>query len=174
MPVLTGNLVKLRSLEPEDIELLYRWENDPEVWEVSYTQTPFSKHLLETFIKVAAQDIYTNKQLRLMVEERETQNSVGTIDLFDFEPAHDRVGVGILIDRAYRDKGYAKESIRLIKEYVFDVLHLHQIYCNILEENEKSISLFTQEGFELTGNKRDWVKTKNSFKNELLFQCVRK
>ena len=174
MPVLTGNLVKLRALEPQDVDILYQWENDPEVWEVSHTQTPFPKHLLETFIKVAAQDIYTNKQLRLMIDELQTGKTIGAIDLFDFEPMHDRVGVGILIDKNFREKGYATEAICLVKNYVFDVLFLHQIYCNILEENEKSITLFVKEGFELVGNKKEWIKTCNGFKNELLFQCIKK
>jgi len=174
MPVLTGILVKLRALEPSDADVLYHWENDPEVWEVSHTQTPLSKHLLKTFIKVAAQDIYTNKQLRLMIDELKTGKTIGAIDLFDFDPMHDRVGVGILIDKCSREKGYASEAISLVKSYAFDVLLLHQIYCNILEENERSIALFVKEGFELIGNKKEWIKTYNGFKNELIFQCIKK
>jgi diamine N-acetyltransferase len=174
MSVLTGNLVKLRALEPQDVDTLYRWENDPEVWEVSHTQTPFSKHLLKTFIQVAAQDIYTNKQLRLMIDELQTGKTIGATDLFDFEPMHDRVGLGILIDKNFREKGYASEAIRLMKNYVFDVLLMHQIYCNILEDNDKSINLFMKEGFELIGNKKEWIKTRNGYKNELIFQCIKK
>ena len=174
MPVLTGKLVKLRALEPQDIDVLYQWENDPEVWEVSHTKTPFSKYLLKTFIKVAAQDIYTNKQLRLMINELKTGKTIGVVDLFDFDPMHDRVGVGILIDKEFRDQGYGSETIYLVKNYVFDVLFLHQIYCNVLEENDKSIALFIKEGFELIGNKKEWIKTRNGFKNELFFQCIKK
>ena len=174
MPVLTGKLVKMRALEPRDVDKLYQWENDPELWEVSHTQIPFSKHLLQTFIKVATEDIYTQKQLRLMIEELQTEKIVGTIDLFDFEPMHDRIGVGILIDKEFREKGYASEAIRLMKSYVFDVLFVHQIYCNILEENDRSIYLFMKEGFELIGNKKEWIKTRNGYKNELLFQCIKK
>ena len=174
MPVLIGKLLKLRALEPQDVEVLYHWENDPEVWEVSHTQTPFSKYLLKTFIKVAAQDIYTNKQLRMMIDELQTGKTIGTVDLFDFDPMHDRVGVGILINKDFREKGYASEAISLVKTYVFEVLLLHQIYCNILEENEKSILLFMKEDFELIGNKKEWIKTHDGFKNELIFQCIKK
>ena len=35
--LLSNDRVRLRALEPEDLELLYRWENDPELWEVGNT-----------------------------------------------------------------------------------------------------------------------------------------
>ena len=43
--------VRLRAMEPRDVDLLYRWENDPEVWKVSDTMVPFSKFTLQEFIK---------------------------------------------------------------------------------------------------------------------------
>ena len=77
--------VALRALEPEDIDLLYKWENDMEIWEVSNTLTPFSKHQLKTYIELAQLDIYQTKQLRLIVEgtnEDGECSTVGLIDLF--------------------------------------------------------------------------------------------
>ena len=77
--------VRLRALEPHDVDLLYRWENDPEVWKVSNTMTPFSKFTLQEFIKTSTTDIYASRQLRLMVEDWKG-NTIGTVDIFDFEP----------------------------------------------------------------------------------------
>ena len=37
MALLENERVCLRALEPEDLELLYRWENDSELWEVGNT-----------------------------------------------------------------------------------------------------------------------------------------
>src|SRR5436190_23039483 len=113
---LVGQLIQLRAMEPEDIELLYKWENDDSVWSVSGTVTPFSKFTLEKFIETAHDDIYTTKQLRLMIdlvdksEDNEDENvrCIGCIDLFDFDPHNHRAGIGVLIaDRADRGNGYA-------------------------------------------------------------------
>ena len=65
---LVGELIQLRALEPEDLNRLYRWENDSSIWSVSGTLMPFSKFILEEFVNQAHQDIYTNKQLRLIID----------------------------------------------------------------------------------------------------------
>ena len=174
MQLLKGELVALRAMEPTDLELLYRWENDSDVWTISNTRTPFSKYVLKNFIETSSQDIYTAKQLRLMINEKSTGNTIGIIDLFDFDPFHLRVGVGILIGKEYRQKGYAKESLQLLKEYAFEVLQVQQIFCNIMEDNEVSLSLFAKEGFQVFGNKRKWIRTNDGFKDELILQCFRK
>ena len=90
---LKNNLVRLRALEPEDVDILYRWENDIDVWKVSNTIAPFSKYILRQFIENQKYDIYETKQLRLIIEALETQKPVGTIDLFDIDPYNLRAGV---------------------------------------------------------------------------------
>src|SRR5687768_497329 len=101
--MIKGKKIILRALEPSDINLMYEWENDTDIWPVSGTLSPFSRHTMEQFVKVAHQDIYTNKQLRLAIEVRNgkanAHNTIGYLDLFDFDPAHLRAGVGILVGR---------------------------------------------------------------------------
>lgn len=66
-------MIKLRALEPEDIDFLYQLENEEALWEVSDTQLPFAKHLLQDYIRNAQQDIYEAKQYRYVIafeEER--------------------------------------------------------------------------------------------------------
>ena len=172
MKCLKGKSVLLRALEPTDLEILYQWENDPEVWTISNTQTPYSKYMLKKFIDASVQDIYTSKQLRLMMEEIDSGKVVGIFDFFDYEPFHGRIGVGILIDKDFRQKGYAKEGLRLIKDYAFNVLRVHQIYCNVLQSNEISLNLFQQEGFTIAGIKKEWVKTEAGWEDEALLQIV--
>ena len=48
---LTGQHITLRALEPADVDLLYKWENDTSIWKVSNTLVPFSKHILEQYIR---------------------------------------------------------------------------------------------------------------------------
>ena len=51
--VLENNMVKLRAPEPDDVDLLYVWENNMEIWKVSNTITPFSRHLLKKYFRAA-------------------------------------------------------------------------------------------------------------------------
>lgn len=164
--------VRLRALEPEDIELLYEWENNTEVWEVSNTFEPISKYILAKYIKESQRDIYESRQLRMIIETRDG-TAVGAVDLFEFDPFHFRAGVGILIhDEKDRKLGYATDALILLADYAENYLRLHQLYANITEDNLASIHLFTKVGFELCGTKKDWRRTHNGWKSELIFQKI--
>jgi diamine N-acetyltransferase len=169
-----GEHISLRALEPEDIETLYLWENDIDTWAVSDTITPYSKFVLTQYLENAHLDIYTTKQFRFIIVENSSQQAVGSIDLFDFDPLHKRAGVGVLIDAKYRSNGYASEALSLLENYCFDTLQLHQIYANITTQNTKSISLFEKHLFELAGLKKEWRKINNHWVDELIYQKFRK
>jgi diamine N-acetyltransferase len=176
---LKGEHILLRAVEPADIDVLYQWENDTDNWKVSNTLAPFSRFVLEQYIATAHQDIYTVKQLRLMINrspssQAEGSMPVGCIDLFDFEPNHQRAGVGILIsDKSDRRKGYASEALEILIQYCFLSLNLHQLYCNITPDNEASILLFQKHGFQITGIKKEWIREGTTFKDELMLQRIR-
>jgi diamine N-acetyltransferase len=171
---LKDNLVSLRALEPADIDLLYSWENSEENWTVSQTISPFSKHILALYIQNSDKDIYESRQLRLMIDTLQGE-TVGAIDLFDFDPYNSRVGIGILVHRVEnRSKGYASAALALMIDYCFEKLGLHQVYANILTENEHSIRLFGKAGFRMTGTKKDWVREGGTWLDENIFQLIRK
>lgn len=168
--ILKGKQTKLRALEPGDLEFLYELENNSEIWEISGTITPYSRHVLKLYLDNAHRDIYEVKQLRLAICN-ELNKVIGLIDLFDFDPKHRRAGIGIVIlDESERNNGYGSEAVSLLCDYAFTVLNLNQLYANVGEENEASIQLFKKMGFELAGVKKDWVLVGGKFKNELLFQ----
>lgn len=164
--------IKLRALEPEDIELLYEWENNMAIWEVSNTKAPYSKHILAQYLVDSKQDIYALKQLRLIIQN-ESDKAIGAIDLFEFEPYHLRAGIGILIhDEEQRKKGYASDTLEAISVYAMEVLGLKQLYANIAADNSDSILLFEKAGFKPIGRKKDWLKSLRGWKDELLYQKI--
>ena len=167
--------ISLRGVELEDADLLFQWENDSKIWAVSNTLAPFSRHHIEQYVLMAQNNIYETGQLRLMIDVKSKTTpykTIGTIDLFDFDALHQRVGVGIMVHEDWRDKGVATWALELLCNYVFDTLQLHQVNCNISETNAISLHLFTKSGFELIGVKKDWTRTKDGFMNELMLQKI--
>jgi diamine N-acetyltransferase len=168
--------IKLRALEPEDVDLLYIWENDPEIWKVSNTVAPFSRYVLMKYIESSHQDIYETRQLRLMIDLTVNSNhikTIGAIDIFDFEPLHQRAGIGVLIGESVeRGKGYADLALKKLIEYCFNTLYLNQVYCNISTSNTPSIRLFKKNGFHEIGIKKSWNKTKNGYVDEIMLQLI--
>ena len=169
---LEGKHIKLRALEPEDLDFLYKVENNTSLWEVSHTQTPFSKFILQQYLDNVHQDIYQAKQLRLMIDIIDTDKSIGMIDLFDFDPQHRRAGVGIVIEESFQRNGYAFDALQTLINYCFTHLNLHQLFANITPDNDKSIQLFQKIGFTNVGEKKDWLFVNGEYKNELIFQLI--
>ena len=165
--------IRLRALEPEDLELLYEWENNESYWIISNTVTPFSKYTLKRYLKNSHKTIYETGQLRLMIDIVAEKITIGTIDLFDFDPFHKRAGIGILIaDEKYRRQGYASMSVKCLTNYCFSTLQLHQVYCNILATNTESIDMFSRLGFVLIGVKKEWIKGPGKYIDEHMFQLM--
>ena len=173
MNILENSSVILRALEPEDLEILYSWENDPSVWHLSGTLVPFSRYLLKQYLENARKDIFELKQLRLVIERREGNRAVGAIDLFEYDPHHHRAGIGILIaHRSDRGKGYAREALEALMDYSFNVLKLHQLWCNIGAGNEESLKLFRKAGFLEVGEKKGWLFNGEAYESEWMLQCI--
>ncbi|RUT73252.1 GNAT family N-acetyltransferase [Ancylomarina longa] len=173
MQILEDRNIRLRALEPTDLNLLYNWENDSSIWEVSNTLKPFSIFVLKQYLETSHLDIFEAKQLRLVIEKKNDNIPVGLIDLFDFDPFHRRAGIGILIhNKEHQNKGYATKALSILCNYAFSVLQIHQLYCNITSENENSIKLFQNGGFEIIGIKKDWIKTREGWLDEYLLQKI--
>jgi diamine N-acetyltransferase len=171
MQPLNGKNLRLRAMEPTDIDVMYQWENDPETWIYSNTTTPFSRFYLEQYIINSHCDIYSEKQLRLMIETRKGI-TVGCIDMFDFDPKNRRAGIGILIAREFRQKGYASETLDIIINYGKNVLALHQLFCNIASDNKKSLELFKKKGFVEAGQKKQWLLAQDQWLDEHFLQLI--
>lgn len=166
---LDGHLVHLRAPEPEDLDTLYAWENDAALWEQSATLAPYSRYALREYIAAASTaDLYTNRQLRLMIDCKATGRTVGIIDLYDFDPLHLHAGLGILIDAGHRRRGFGREAIHLIAAYAFGFLHLHLLYAHVAVHNAASLRLFAAAGFRRCGILPDWLRTPRGFADAAL------
>ena len=173
MVTLKGNSIYLRALEPNDLEFIYAVENNESIWEVSNTQTPYSRFLIKQYLKNANQDIYEAKQLRLAICKGQDFPAVGLIDLFDFDPKNNRAGVGILIqNQEERNIGIGTEALGLLIQFAFSQLNLHQLYANIDSENKPSLTLFTKFEFQKIGIKKQWNLVNGKYKDEILFQLI--
>ncbi len=169
--MLQADKCRLRAVEPADVDSMYIWENDPDVWRVSGTTEPFSRERLQRFVEEQRFDIYATRQLRLIIEAPDGR-SVGALDIFDFDPQMRRFGIGILIyDRSDRRQGYAASAVEAVKRYGRDTLGVHQIWCSASEDNRASLALFGKAGFEI-GRRRDWILTPEGYRDDIMMQWI--
>lgn len=163
--------VKLRALEPEDLEFFYNIENDPDLWDISDYTTPYSHYVLHNFIANSTCDIYKDGQVRWVVEN-EQRDIVGMIDLTNFDPHHAKAELGIVIAKEYRGKKYAISALHQLIEYATNVLHLHQLYALIQPDNEISLALHEDAGFTCNGMLKDWFRTSKGYSDACILQLL--
>ena len=167
----TNPSVHLRAIEPEDLDLLYRIENDVKLWNVGITNVPYSRYTLHDYVANATYDIYTDRQVRMMVEN-DQHEVVGIVDLVSFDPANRRAEVGLIILDAFRKQGYGSSVLEALANYALTVVHLHQLYAYCLESNDASRRLFSRCGFEQSGLLKDWFRVDKTYENVILMQKI--
>lgn len=163
--------VTLRAMEPEDLDLLYRIENDNSLWNVGITNVPYSRYILRDFIASSTGDIYKDGQVRLIIENSERE-VVGIADLVNFDARNCRAEVGIVIECQHWRKGYAAEALSLMADYSRKVLHLHQLYAIVSKDNLASIALFSKAGYQVTAEMKDWLYTGKEYISAQLLQMT--
>ena len=166
---MTELTIKLRALEPEDLDELYAIENDREIWHIGPTNVPYSRYALHEYIARQQADIYADRQVRLVVENAE-KNVVGLVDLVDFDPQHRRAELGIVVKKAFRGNGYGQAAIAQMLDYARKTLHLHQIYAIVDADNHESLQLFRQVGFEEKNRLEDWLFDGENYREAALMQ----
>ena len=173
LKLLKNNVLHLRALEPEDLEALYKWENDTDVWRFGSAMSPYSKYILKQYIANAQTDIFESKQLRFMIDLHDEQCAIGTIDIYNFDALNSRCGVGIYIDPNYRKCGFAKQAIALLENYVFSFLKINQLYAVIPKSNKASLQLFKSKGFSKSGNLQQWIAQNGEYEDAIIVQKIK-
>jgi len=166
--------VFLRALDDSDLEFLYALENDPAIWGVSDTLAPVSRHALKQYLAHAGADFFEVRQLRLVICATADSRPVGTLDLFGFEPLHQRAGVGITVLASARRHGFARAALALLLPYARQTLRLHQLFCTVAADNTASLRLFRQAGFQRVGVRREWLRQENFWQDAVELQCLLK
>ena len=99
------------------------------------------------------------RQLRLVITTEIGGPAVGVVDLFDFDPLHQRAGVGITILASERRHGYARQALELLKNHARDVLRLHQIYATVGADNAGEYEAVSSGGLPAGGHAAGWLRT---------------
>lgn len=162
-------IVRLRALEPEDLDLLYKMENDRVLWGVGTTNVPYSRYVLHNYIANCSNDIYVDRQLR-MIAENAAHETVGIVDLVNFDPRHGRAEVGIVILKHCREQGYARSALIQLIDYARSILHLHQLYAIVCKDNEASVQLFQSLDFQCQMKLKDWLCDGGEYKDAYVMQ----
>ncbi len=155
-----GN-IRLRAPEPEDLEVMYRLENTADVWEMGSATGPYSRFHIKQYIEQTQNDLFTDRQLRLMIVQEDVRQVAGIIDLCSFDPLHNRAEVGILIDKPFRRQGIGRTALALTETHCFRALGIHQLFAYVAVGNLPCRKLFESSGYKENAILKDWILAKD-------------
>lgn len=171
--------IRLRAAEPEDLELAYKLENDISLWQYGCASAPYSRYTLRQYLEQNTADIFADKQVRLTIDIRQDISlnpqlcsaaspcedpatlgpqwmPVGFVDLFNFEPLHNRAELGMALLPRFEGQGFGHRALGLLLDYV-KAIHLHTLYAIISADNKKASRIFELAGFTPSALLCDWL-----------------
>jgi len=159
----------LRAIEPEDLDLLYRIENDVNLWNVGITNVPYSRYALHDYVANVSGDIYIDHQVRLIIENADKQ-VVGIADIVNFDAGSRRAEIGLVIEKPFRGQGYGFSAMQALAKYALEVIHLHQLYAVIDARNETCLQLFRQLGYHESSRLKEWLFDGREYHDAIVMQ----
>ena len=167
---MVGTNVRLRAMEPSDVDFLFLWENDPATWEASDRKWPVSQDDINRFVRSSDLDIWQSRQMRFMVQTLDDARTVGCADIFDFDPLNQHCAFGIYIWTAERRRHFASEAIRLLERFAFETLGVASVVVTIDSLNEPSLLMFKSLGYSQAGLLKSYLRHGRDFSDQLILQ----
>lgn len=157
-PKLIGERIFISPVAPEDADLWATWLNDLEV------TVPLGDEAYITYgIERARQDVHdiaAHQEHVFTIVEKDSGRAVGRCLLFSINPVDRDAMIGIFIgERGSRGKGYGQEAMRLLLDYAFNLLNLHNIMLGVFAFNARAIHTYESLGFKEIGRRREarWI-----------------
>jgi len=151
--MLEGKLVKLRPLEPEDLERAYGWMNNPEATYFLGMRYPISRAEEERWLREASANNFASG-VRLAIETKEGV-TIGSIDLRSTSPEDRRASLGVVIgEPEHWSKGYGADAIMTLLRFGFHQMNLNRVSLEVFENNERALACYRKCGFQQEGRLR--------------------
>ena len=150
---LIGSKCYLSPISEEDAEKWSSWFNDLEVTiplgDEAYTPTNINN---ESRI---ISDILQHNHHVFSIVDLKSDELIGRCGLFNFDKINRHAMFGIIIgEKSYWNKGYGQEATKLILDYAFNLLNLHNIMLGVFSYNKSAINCYKKVGFKEIGSRR--------------------
>ena len=170
--LLKGHTVYVRALEPGDLDVFYEVENDTSLWQCTDVNVPYSRAVLARYLSSTTDDIYADRQVRLVACLAAGDEPVAFVDLTDFSPRHLRAQVGIVVFPPYRRRGIAAQVLALVAEYARVQIGISLLYAVVAESNMPSQALFAKAGYQRTATLHRWLAVDGCRDDAAVFEKI--
>lgn len=168
--MLLGNNIRLRPLQNGDETLFFRWRNDLEYIGLTRSfRLPKHQSVEQEWLESVMND-KSNKNIYFIIETIADSNAVGFVQLSTIDWISRNCMFGIAIpEKNFRGKGFGKEVMKLLFDYVFNFLNLKKIALEVISFNANSIHLYEKLGFKKEGELKQHYFWNGSYHDVLIY-----
>ena len=161
LPIINGNLVRLRPITDADTPDIVRWRNDTEVQQFFIFREPFTAQMHQNWL---SSKVYPGHVIQYIIEDMSSGQSVGSVYFRDIDCNNESAEYGIFIGEASaRARGFGSETARLFTDFGLNILGLHRISLRLLSDNSAARHSYEKAGFVTEGLFKDMVKLDGKF-----------
>lgn len=176
--MLYGERIRFRAIERTDLTHFVRWFNDPEVRAGLAMYLPFSQveeeQWYDNMLKRPKPEQVLGIEARQVGGEDESWLLIGNCAFFDIDWRNRVAEFGIVIgEKAYWNRGYGSEAVRLLVHHGFETLNLNRIFLRVYETNPRAIRAYEKAGFHHEGRQRQAEWRENRYIDVLLMSVLR-
>lgn len=169
--MIIGKRVLLRAIELDDLPLLTRWRNDPEVYEHFYEHEPLSLTMQRRWFDGFLQ---RQNEKYWLVETVVNPEPIGTVGLVNIDWRNRRAELGrvLIASGKFRHGGYGQEACELALGYAYGHLNLHRVYLDVFADNTPAVKFYRRLRFSEEGRLRQHVFAKGQYRDVLVFSLL--
>ncbi len=150
---LVGERIYLSPRNHEDVEKFTEWLNDFRV--TDYTGRSGELATLYGEKQYLEKNNSPEATFVFVIVTKDDDKMIGSVSLDKIDWKDRNATLGIMIgEEEYRSKGYGTEAIRLILEYGFKYMNLHNIQLDLIEFNARALRCYQKCGFKEYGRRR--------------------
>lgn len=172
-PIITieGDRVALGPLRRDLIPLYQKWLNDPEVGRtLGASLRPLTVEDEQQWYEGT---VGTKDAAHFQVYVRDGWRPIGVTQLGEIDHQHRTAEFGILIgEKDCWDQGYGTETTRLLLDYAFNVLGLHNVLLRVYDFNARGIRAYEKAGFKLIGHQRQARRLGGEPHNTIMMDAI--
>ncbi len=162
--------LKLRALEPEDLDQLVRWEADHV--DAGLRVAPYSRAVLKRYLDESHRDFWEAEQVRFVLSTADGR-ALGLFDVFNAQPVHQRAEVALLVDPVFRGQGLGRQGLKLVEDWAFTRVGLRSLHAEVFTDNAAALNVFAASGYEHSGVLKAWYRVGREFRDVQLLQRLR-
>jgi len=154
-------------LSQAEHELVRSWRNNENIRKWLYTEHIISSEEHQGFVKNLG---YENRNYYWLIKRDEQY--LGVICLNRVDLSNKNAYLGIYTDPDTSEKGLGTVLGKMLLYLAFNVLKLHTLKLEVLEENQRAINLYKKIGFKNEGKLEEFIIKGGCWKNVIIMGMV--